>query len=38
MTAGARLTVEGCLFANLPGTGIRVATAAVVRDRRLDDP
>ncbi len=31
MTNGAALTVEGCLFSNLPGTGIIVSTAAEAR-------
>ncbi len=31
MIAGASLTVENCLIANLPGTGISVTTAASVR-------
>ena len=31
MSAGASLTVENCLIANLPGSGIYVTTAAIVR-------
>src|SRR5258706_7509409 len=31
MTNGAGLTLEGCLIANLPQTGISVTTAAIVR-------
>jgi hypothetical protein len=30
MTAGAALTVEGCLFANLPSDGISVSAAAAI--------